>query len=147
MARSTLARSVGTHADVVPQAFLSVFRSVDIWWSGDAGGQADSLPALVAAMLLGGAGNLACSRLSGGAWCGRILISSRRDAPWWDRRFRLSPPAVAGVWLRLMLLLYYSSQLAKNGSYRGVRTLACNVGTRADVVAQAFLPVFWREGS
>ena len=62
MARSyrgvrTLACSVGTHADVVPQAFLPVFRSVDIWWSGDAGGQADSLPALVAAMLLGGAGD------------------------------------------------------------------------------------------
>jgi len=22
------------------------------------------------------------------------------DTSWWDRRFRLSPPAVAGVWLR-----------------------------------------------
>jgi hypothetical protein len=73
----------------------------------------------------------------------KILISSRAATiSWWDRRFRLSPPAVAGVWLRLMLLLYYSSQLAKNGSYRGVRTLACNVGTHADVVPQAFLPVF-----
>jgi hypothetical protein len=35
----TLACSVGTHADVVAQAFLPVFRSIDIWWSADDGGK------------------------------------------------------------------------------------------------------------
>jgi hypothetical protein len=40
--------------------------------------------------------------MSGFTLCHNILISSRgATISWWDRRFRLSPPVIAGVWLRL----------------------------------------------
>jgi hypothetical protein len=36
----------------------------------------------------------------------KILISSRAATiSWWDRRFRLSPQAAVGVWLRLCCLV------------------------------------------
>jgi hypothetical protein len=57
-----------------------------------------------------------------------ILATSYYTAPisWWDRRFRLSPPARAGA---LVAARYYtphnSSQLAKNGQELSWRTHSC----------------------
>jgi hypothetical protein len=75
----------------------------------------------------------------------------------WSVHLQTEPRASASGFGCRYAALYYtlqnSSQLAKNffklwaGVFCGARTFACSVGTRADVVAQAFLPVSWRVDS
>ena len=55
----------------------------------------------------------------------KILISSRAATiSWWDRRFRLSPPAVAGVWLRLCRSVGQLCKLQRRFHRRSLRRAA-----------------------